>query len=115
MGDIVWGILIITFIVVATLINKKLKHPDTEHLIRLILSAGAVLGLFISFTQYGTSKAIGILLFYFQLASLVLISINKNKAAYSILLITLLLQIPILHLDSFSYRSQTLFGLNIQQ
>lgn len=113
MGDIIWGTFI--FIAIAILINKKLKHSDTERLIRLILGVGSMLGLFISFTQDRPGKAMGILLFYFQLASIIMISINKNKTAYIILLITLLLQIPILQFDGFSYRSQTLFGFNIQQ
>ena len=114
MSDIIWGTLITIFIAVAVVINIKSKQRDTERLIRNIISVGAILGLVKSFTQDGI-RAIGILLFYFQFASIVFISLNKKKAGYFILIITLLLQTPIFKFDSFSYQSQTLFSLNVEQ
>ena len=115
MGDIIWGTLITVFITIIVLINRISKQPDTERLIRNLIGAGSLLGLVVSFTQDGVARAIGILLFYFQFASIIFISINKKKPGYFILITTLLLQIPIFQFKSLSYRSQTLFGFNIQQ
>lgn len=115
MGDIFLGGLLVIFILIAGLISMKSKQRNTEKLIRNIIGVGAVLGLVVSFTQHGAERAIGLLLFYFQLVGIILISINKKRSGYLILCLTLLLQIPIFQFDHFRYRSQTLFGLNLQE
>lgn len=114
MGDIVLGTTIIIFILVAAFINKKSSKPDTEKLIRILIGLGAALGLLVSFAHHGMERILGLIIFYLQLTSVVLLSANKSKFSYNLLCLTLLLQIPIIRLEEFSYRSQNLLGFNIQ-
>lgn len=115
MGDIISGTLIIIFILIAVLINKQSRKPDTEKLIRNLIGLGAVLGLVVSFTQHGIERLLGLFLFYLQLTSVVLLSTNRNKIDYILLCFTLLLQIPVLNFEDFSYKGQTIFSAIVQE
>lgn len=115
MGDLIAGSVIVLLIIIAFILNRKSKQPNTEKFIRNLIGFGAVIGLLLSFTNSGSARALGLVLFYLQFTSIILLSLKKRTVGYLLLCLTLLLQIPILNLENFSYRSQTLFGINVLQ
>ena len=113
MGDLISGAVILLVLLLAFLINKKSKRPNTEKLIRNLIGFGAVVGLVLSLTNCGTARVLGLLLFSLQLASVILLSLRRRVFGYTLLCSTLFFQVPIIKMENLSYRSQTLFGINI--
>jgi cell division protein FtsW (lipid II flippase) len=115
MGDIISGAVILLLLIIAFLINKKSKRPNTEKLIRNLLGLGALVGLVLSLTNNGTARVLGLFLFSLQLTSIISLSLKTRTFGYILLCSTLFFQVPIIKMENVSYRSQTLFGINIAE
>jgi hypothetical protein len=125
MGDIIWGtfftILIIFVLVLYILLTRKrVEQRSLTKLISILLIIGGSIG----FLSIGLDSRLLAdhpyvylltLLFFISQTFASMLYYRSIKIGLPLLMFTLLLQIPILDHDHFSYRNQTLFGLAIKK
>src|SRR5579871_642184 len=122
MGDIIWGtfIFILSLAVFALylfLTRKKKEQRSLTKFISILLMIGGVFGVLItslnSSLLYDHPTTYFLSLFFFVIQTFAGDLYYRGiKVGLPLLMLTLLLQIPVIYSFKFSYRSQTLVSLN---
>jgi hypothetical protein len=125
MGDIIWG----TFLIVLTLgvlglyrffTRKKVEQRSFAKFISILLVPGGLIGFFLTalnerLRDDHPNIYFLTLVFFISQTLASIFYYRAVKVGFPLLMLTLLLQIPIVRGPDFSYRNQTLFSFNLER